>query len=159
MTTPYTVTSGSTGADRRVRRAIANRRQYLKNREQVLAKQRAYAAANKAVIQAKNRRYYRENVEAVKAKQRQRHFQKYGLTAADVERLKIEQGGKCGLCRRPFDPGKKEDSGHVDHDHQTNTVRSILCHFCNSGLGLFFDNPELLEAAANYLRQHQGVKP
>ena len=39
----------------------------------------------------------------------------------------------------------------VDHNHETNTIRGLLCSNCNTGLGMFSDNPELLIAAAEYL--------
>ena len=39
----------------------------------------------------------------------------------------------------------------VDHDHKTNEVRGMICNRCNKGLGLFRDNPDLLEFARIYL--------
>ena len=53
--------------------------------------------------------------------------------------------GACAIC------GKVTDL-MLDHDHKTEKIRGTLCNECNSGLGLFFDIPELLEKAAGYLR-------
>jgi hypothetical protein len=39
----------------------------------------------------------------------------------------------------------------VDHDHNSGSIRGMLCNRCNKGLGLFRDRPELLEYARIYL--------
>lgn len=83
------------------------------------------------------------------AQARENHLaRKFGLTSADVDALVASQGGCCAICRR--------DSGNapwsVDHDHETGAVRGVLCSRCNTGLGLFADNPEWLEKAADYIR-------
>lgn len=66
---------------------------------------------------------------------------KYGLTLDDFNEL-IKDG--CRICSSHYDLV-------VDHDHDTGEVRGALCRHCNSGLGMFKDNPELLTKAAEYL--------
>ncbi|MCZ2397864.1 MAG: endonuclease VII domain-containing protein [Chitinophagales bacterium] len=39
----------------------------------------------------------------------------------------------------------------VDHDHKTGNLQGLLCNGCNKGLGLFKDNPEILNKAKEYL--------
>jgi transcription elongation factor Elf1 len=39
----------------------------------------------------------------------------------------------------------------VDHSHTNHKIRGMLCNRCNQGLGLFRDDPELLEYARIYL--------
>ena len=56
------------------------------------------------------------------------------------------QGKKCYLC-------KSSKKLVVDHDHNTGKVRGLLCDLCNRGLGYFKDNPDVLIAAAKYVKQ------
>lgn len=57
------------------------------------------------------------------------------------------QGGACAICRLEF--GDK--SPRIDHCHETGVVRGLLCMKCNSGLGMFGDRPERIQAALDYL--------
>jgi len=75
---------------------------------------------------------------------------KYGLTFEDYEAMLERQSGGCAIC------GTTEVRGFgdrlaVDHCHDTNTVRGILCGNCNRGIGNFNHDPALLLAAAGYL--------
>jgi len=45
----------------------------------------------------------------------------------------------------------------VDHLHGTATVRGLLCHPCNTGLGMFRDTPHLLARAIGYLLRFVGM--
>lgn len=78
---------------------------------------------------------------------------KYGLTPADYARMLEEQGGVCAICGgEPQTNGKARFN--VDHCHATGRVRSLLCFPCNSGIGRFKDDPELLRKAIAYLERH-----
>jgi hypothetical protein len=85
--------------------------------------------------------------EYARNKRKSKLKRKYGLTLDDFENILTEQGGGCSICKavpeRPLD---------IDHCHTTGHVRGLLCNKCNTGLGLFGDSPERLEAAAKYLR-------
>lgn len=77
---------------------------------------------------------------------------KYQLTKEDARALvkKIEHG--CEICRTPLSLGR---SGYaVDHDHQSNKIRGVLCQDCNLGLGFFQDNPGIINKAITYLKHH-----
>ncbi len=76
----------------------------------------------------------------------QRHIRKlYGLTLAEYDILVLNQEGRCAICE---EASPRLD---VDHCHRTGAVRSLLCHLCNRGLGLFRDDPQLLIRAVEYL--------
>ena len=79
---------------------------------------------------------------------------KYGIGLNEYKTLFEKHGGVCAIC------GCVETqmirgttlSLAIDHCHETGRIRGLLCSQCNRGLGLFRDNPEHLERAAEYLR-------
>lgn len=83
---------------------------------------------------------------------------KYGMSLEEFHGWWIVFRGKCGICEcelKASEPrrGQPLDVAVVDHDHKTGQIRGLLCNACNKGLGLFKDNPEILENARRYLCQ------
>lgn len=81
-------------------------------------------------------------------------FSQYGITMDEYDMILVEQGGVCAICHeyRPRLDSKGEPARMpIDHDHETDTVRGILCHWCNSGVGLLGEDAERLLAASVYL--------
>ena len=60
------------------------------------------------------------------------------------------QNGRCAICKIEFG-GDKANVPHLDHDHKTRAIRGVLCFGCNVALGRFNDDPDLLDAAKDYL--------
>ena len=95
----------------------------------------------------------RRRMEQAQGKRRQIDLRKllkakYGITLEDFHKWAEEQGGLCAICRHP--PNGRRLS--VDHDHSTGRIRGLLCHNCNSMLGLARDRPAVLQAAIEYLK-------
>lgn len=68
-----------------------------------------------------------------------------------------EQGGVCAVCLKletAVYRGKVKALS-VDHDHLTDRVRGLLCAACNRMLGQAYDDPDILEAGAAYLRERR----
>lgn len=74
---------------------------------------------------------------------------RYGLTAEDYERLLEKNDGCCHICMTRPTEGSVLD---VDHCHATGRVRGLLCQKCNKAIGLFADDPIVIEKAAHYVR-------
>lgn len=85
-------------------------------------------------------------------------LRKYGLTREEFEGLLLSQGHRCANpgCRTP-DPGDNGD-WHVDHDHVTGEVRGILCHHCNTAIGLLEDSQERAAGLAKYLAKRAQLR-
>lgn len=74
---------------------------------------------------------------------------KYDITPTDYTKLYFHQRGSCAICREVLTPSET----HVDHDHETDKVRGLLCRLCNAGLGFFKDNRSAIRRADKYLRR------
>lgn len=59
------------------------------------------------------------------------------------------QRGLCAICGR-----SQKHKLAVDHCHERNVARGLLCHRCNTALGLFRDDIGNLESAIRYLRRY-----
>ena len=74
---------------------------------------------------------------------------RYNISESDYNDMFIEQGGRCAIC------GKHQTELsrilHVDHCHETDKVRGLLCGVCNRGLGMFSDSIPLLRNVIKYL--------
>ena len=73
----------------------------------------------------------------------------YGIEPDEYLEMCNSQQGKCAICGN--EPTTQRGL-HLDHCHDTGQVRGLLCHGCNTGLGAFSDDPELLAKAIGYLR-------
>ena len=72
---------------------------------------------------------------------------KYGITRKHFDAILKAQDYKCAICEKEI----TDQEPHIDHDHFTGIVRGLLCGKCNIALGLFNDNPDLLNKAVQYL--------
>ena len=79
----------------------------------------------------------------------------FGLTRLEWESIFNAQNQSCAICGTKT-PGIQQ-GWQTDHVPDTTIVRGILCRYCNIGLGVFRDSPELLDKAKQYLL-HAGEK-
>lgn len=113
-------------------------------------KSRLYRERNREKYLAYNKEY------VIKMAEHRRNYNlkfKFGITSEDYENMLLSQGGKCAICYTDQSQFTKRLA--VDHCHESNKVRGLLCSDCNRGIGLLKDDSELVSRAAEYLRKHK----
>ena len=75
----------------------------------------------------------------------------YGLTLDEYHQLFLQQNNRCAICNSEFIHKKHI---HIDHCHKTNKVRALLCHGCNTAIGLLKESPKILKSALIYLEKY-----
>lgn len=71
---------------------------------------------------------------------------RYGITLDEVNARIGKTGGMCEACGDR--PGR-----FVDHDHETGTVRGILCSGCNLALGHLAESLHRIHGLAKYVKR------
>lgn len=94
---------------------------------------------------ARTRDYRRENLAT-----------RYGITVEEFETQMRRQNGKCPICLRDFvmsvEDHRSATNPVVDHDHDHDFLRGILCQECNKAIGRVGDSLAGIEPFLAYLR-------
>lgn len=97
----------------------------------------------------------RDNTPHARRQRKDRQLQhKYGITLKDYEQRVIKQNGRCACCGKPetrVNAYGEPKALAVDHDHQSNRIRGLLCASCNKGIGSLGDDPQSVFKAFSYL--------
>lgn len=123
-------------------------------------------AAFSAYAQSRDGRY--PSCKACQAKARKLHYQQntlvhlqhqrqinYGMTLEQYQALYQQQGGLCASCGHPETrtyKGKVRNLA-VDHCHSSGSARGLLCHDCNTALGLLREDPARITALLRYVHE------
>ena len=75
---------------------------------------------------------------------------RYGINQEQFDQMLIDQDNKCKICSIEF---KGTKYTHIDHCHDTNKVRGLLCNDCNMALGQFNDNTDIMDMSIKYLQK------
>ena len=95
-------------------------------------------------------RYFRNGREYSASKRRERTLREgYNMSLGDYDDMLDNQQGKCAICSSY----PKSKPLAVDHCHYSGVVRGLLCSNCNTALGLFADDIDVMEKAISYLKK------
>lgn len=126
------------------------RKYYAKNKDRLLKKQKEYNIKNKDHIREQGKKYYLRNKEHHKKVMKENHLKSaFGIDIQEYNKLFDEQNGCCAICGRH--QSELSQTLYVDHNHETNKIRGLLCINCNALLGHAKDNSNVLEKAMHYL--------
>lgn len=75
----------------------------------------------------------------------------YGISLDRYDALLAEQGGKCAICGSTESNSSITEFLFVDHCHDTGTIRGLLCHKCNAGIGYLGDDEDVYYSALSYI--------
>lgn len=118
--------------------------------------QRAYLASPKGQEMYKRI----EATENRKKARRKSHLKAHGVTVEQYDLVLLAQENACAICGAT-EPGSRWGRFAIDHDHNhcpglygcTDCFRGLLCHSCNTSLGGFRDDVDLLNKAISYLEK------
>ena len=154
----------------RIEKRKAYQKEYY-SRPEVKERIRKYGHSDK--VSETKRKYYsrpevRERIRLLSAERRKKpYFQckkndyryrsQYGISLEEYNNILSLQNGVCAICH-------KEETKiirgirlklAIDHCHESNKVRGLLCSECNTALGKFYDDIEILNNAINYLNKNK----
>jgi hypothetical protein len=136
---------GLSEEERRAHKRSVHKVWRAKNAEHIHNYQTEYRAKDPEKARVDNAIWRKKNIDHVRAKNRVNKLKSmYGLTVPALEAMKQAQAFRCLLC-------DKEKPLNVDHCHKTGQVRGLLCTDCNTSLGKFNDDPNMLRRATAYL--------
>jgi len=130
---------------------INSRVQYNKDPQARRDKRKEYYYENREDEIQKRGEFRKNNVDMHRG---HKYRQLYGITLEQFEEMRTLQNCSCAICGK-HESQNKNKKLFVDHDHDTGNVRELLCHGCNTGIGLLQDDIELLQKALDYLIKHK----
>lgn len=94
---------------------------------------------------------YHENGGFTEVRRDTWYRKQYGISLKEYKDLKNKQNNKCAICGDSNPHGRGR--WHIDRCHTTGEVRGLLCHNCNTAVGLFKDDTNIINSAINYLKK------
>ena len=111
---------------------------------------------------------YRQRTIATQQVRKNRLLTVYKISIEEYNELFDKQKGVCAICCKPekIVSNDKIINLSVDHDHSCclgkkscgKCIRGLLCHSCNTGIGRFYDDINLLNSAIVYLQNNKSLE-
>jgi len=125
---------------------------YINNRDKRIEGASNYYHTNKDRINVERRARWSTDGEYRTKKRLQGIASRYGITIEEYLELYEQTDGKCAIC----DVRPDTRALHVDHNHTTGNIRGLLCHHCNTAIGLLKEDPNIISKVLEYLKVHNS---
>lgn len=103
----------------------------------------------KSCTLAKRKEYYEKNKQKCDDANTNSRFKKsYGIDLNQYNQLFSNQNGCCAVCEQHQTELSRKLV--VDHCHSSQIVRGLLCHSCNTALGLLKEKTKTMHNLINY---------
>jgi hypothetical protein len=137
----------------RERARASDRARYLANRDEILAYEKTPARRKSRRLRMRSWRATNRELSRI-----QFRAWNYGVS---IEKIKELLAGGCDVCG-------SADRLHIDHDHDCcptgasprscgKCVRGVLCHSCNTALGLLQESPDRIEALLKHVQSRRPM--
>lgn len=109
------------------------------------------------IHRAGTKSWYHNNPEKAKSQR----LKRYGIDYEGYNKLREKQSCSCAICGKhetKVSQGRATTPAtalHVDHCHETQVVRGLLCTNCNIILGKCYDDVSILLKAIQYLEKQK----
>ncbi len=129
----------------------AQHKWYLKNKDAVRKQTKQWVSKNKSKYNKYRREWERENRERSGWKREIKIS--FNITVEQYYEMFSNQDGCCAICGK----GQKELNRRlaIDHCHKTGKIRGLLCFDCNTSLGKWNDDIDMVKKALEYLKYHE----
>lgn len=116
------------------------------------AAQKKYYHKNKEKVFALHKKWYDANKDTPAFKEKKKWYgikSRYGLTKQRYNEMLEEQNHGCAICERHEDEFSKDL--FIDHCHDTDVVRGLLCPTCNNFLRTNVNLTKMIDKAKEYV--------
>ncbi len=147
---------------------------HAQHKDELAKKKVEYYRKNKVRLSAERRKEYQipevkarakklafiwrqNNKDRVKRNLRSYHLLRtYGITLKQYNEILELQNGVCAICKQSETAADNNKTRPlcVDHDHETNAIRGLLCMKCNVAISFMGDNSDILSSAMSYLHKN-----
>lgn len=112
-----------------------------------------YSLDNLESLKIKRKAYWDRNKDKSK---NTKLFNSYGISLEKYNEMHRQQLGLCAICHKPEEGTIKGIVKRlsVDHCHKSKKIRGLLCAKCNSAIGLFQDDKDLITSALLYINKN-----